>query len=122
MIVAGVIDVKSHRVEHPRLVAQRLVQLAQTIGQEQLIAGTDCGFGTFIGYAIDPDVAWAKLKSLFEGARSRPASSRPRLRGRRLLGGLKPGQHGQNATVILAGRGQVELPEDVGDVLLNGAL
>jgi 5-methyltetrahydropteroyltriglutamate--homocysteine methyltransferase len=68
-IVVGVIDVTTHRIEHPRLVAQRLVQYARLVGRERVIAGTDCGFGTFVGYGIDPGVAWAKLGSLVEGAR-----------------------------------------------------
>ena len=68
VLVAGVIDVTTHRIEHPRLVAQRLLNYARLLGREQVIAGTDCGFGTFVGYGIDPGVAWAKLESLVEGA------------------------------------------------------
>jgi 5-methyltetrahydropteroyltriglutamate--homocysteine methyltransferase len=69
VLVAGVIDVTTHRIEHPRLVAQRLLTYARLLGREQLVAGTDCGFGTFVGYGIDPGVAWAKLEALVEGAR-----------------------------------------------------
>jgi 5-methyltetrahydropteroyltriglutamate--homocysteine methyltransferase len=69
VIVAGVIDVTTHRIEHPRLVAQRILNYANLVGRERVIAGTDCGFGTFVGYGIDPGVAWAKLESLVEGAR-----------------------------------------------------
>jgi 5-methyltetrahydropteroyltriglutamate--homocysteine methyltransferase len=69
VIVAGVIDVTTHRIEHPRLVAQRVLNYARLVGRERVIAGTDCGFGTFVGYGIDPGVAWAKLGALVEGAR-----------------------------------------------------
>ena len=68
-VILGVIDVKSNHVEHPRLVADRLVQLGKIVGKDRLIAGTDCGFDTFIRFSlVDPDVAWLKLKSLSEGA------------------------------------------------------
>jgi 5-methyltetrahydropteroyltriglutamate--homocysteine methyltransferase len=67
-LVVGVIDVTTHRIEHPRLVAQRLVRYAELVGRERVTAGTDCGFGTFVGYGIDPGVAWAKLAALVEGA------------------------------------------------------
>jgi 5-methyltetrahydropteroyltriglutamate--homocysteine methyltransferase len=68
-VILGVIDVKSNCIEHPRLVADRLVRLGKIIGKERLIAGTDCGFDTFIRFSqVDPDVAWLKLKALSEGA------------------------------------------------------
>ena len=68
-VILGVIDVKSNCVEHPRLVADRLVRLGKIIGKERLLGGTDCGFDTFIRFSlVDPDVAWLKLKSLSEGA------------------------------------------------------
>jgi 5-methyltetrahydropteroyltriglutamate--homocysteine methyltransferase len=68
-VILGVIDVKSNHVEHPRLVADRLVQLGKIVGKERLLAGTDCGFDTFIRFSlVDPGVAWLKLKSLSEGA------------------------------------------------------
>ena len=68
-VILGVIDVKSNCVAHPRLVADRLVQLGKIIGKERLLAGTDCGFDTFIRFSlVDPDVAWLKLKSLPDGA------------------------------------------------------
>ena len=68
-VILGVIDVKSNCVEHPRLVADRLVQLGKIVGKERLLAGTDCGFDTFIRFSlVDPGVAWLKLKSLSEGA------------------------------------------------------
>jgi 5-methyltetrahydropteroyltriglutamate--homocysteine methyltransferase len=68
-LILGVIDVKVNAVEHPRLVAQRLVRLAGVVGRENVIAGTDCGFDTFIRFSqVDPDVAWLKLAALAEGA------------------------------------------------------
>ncbi len=68
-LILGVIDVKTNYIEHPRLVADRLVQVGKLIGKERLLAGTDCGFDTFIRWSlVDPDVAWLKLKSLSEGA------------------------------------------------------
>jgi 5-methyltetrahydropteroyltriglutamate--homocysteine methyltransferase len=68
-VILGVIDVKTNYIEHPRVVADRLVQLGQVIGKERLLAGTDCGFDTFIRWSqVDPDVAWLKLKSMSEGA------------------------------------------------------
>ena len=68
-VILGVIDVKSNHVEHPQVVADRLVRLGQVIGKERLLAGTDCGFDTFIRFSqVDPDVAWLKLKSLADGA------------------------------------------------------
>jgi 5-methyltetrahydropteroyltriglutamate--homocysteine methyltransferase len=68
-LILGVIDVKVNAVEHPRLIAQRLVRLAEVVGRENVIAGTDCGFDTFIRFSqVDPDVAWLKLEALSEGA------------------------------------------------------
>ena len=68
-VILGVIDVKTNYVEHPRLVADRLVRLGKIIGKERLLAGTDCGFDTFIRFSlVDSGVAWLKLKSLTEGA------------------------------------------------------
>ncbi|HTX13535.1 MAG TPA: cobalamin-independent methionine synthase II family protein [Solirubrobacteraceae bacterium] len=68
-VILGVIDVKTNYVEHPRLVADRLVQVGRFVGKERLLGGTDCGFDTFIRWSqVDPDVAWLKLKSLSEGA------------------------------------------------------
>ena len=69
IILPGVIDTKSQVVEHPRVVTQRIVQFAQLVGPENVIASTDCGFGTFVGAGmVHPKVAWLKLKSLVEGA------------------------------------------------------
>ncbi len=68
-VILGVIDVKSNHIEHPRLVADRLVQLGKIVGKDRVIGGTDCGFDTFIRFSlVDPDVAWLKLKALSEGA------------------------------------------------------
>ena len=68
-VILGVIDVKTNYVEHPRLVADRLVQVGQFVGKDRLMAGTDCGFDTFIRWSlVDPGVAWLKLRSLVEGA------------------------------------------------------
>jgi 5-methyltetrahydropteroyltriglutamate--homocysteine methyltransferase len=68
-VILGVIDVKSNCIEHPQLVADRLVQLGRIVGKDRLIAGTDCGFDTFIRFSqVDPDVAWLKLQSLVDGA------------------------------------------------------
>ena len=70
ILVPGVVSHCVHLVEHPELVAQRIVRLANVVGRERVIAGTDCGFGTSgAGDEVHPDVAWAKLRSLVEGAR-----------------------------------------------------
>jgi 5-methyltetrahydropteroyltriglutamate--homocysteine methyltransferase len=69
-IIAGVIDTVTNTVEHPRLVAQRLERFANTVGKENVIGGTDCGFGTFVGFHnCDPKIAWLKLAALAQGAR-----------------------------------------------------
>ena len=70
IIIPGVLDSTSSFVEHPELVAQRLVRYAGVVGRENVIAGTDCGFGTFAGRpGIDPAVMWAKFRAMAEGAR-----------------------------------------------------
>ena len=69
-IIAGVIDTVTNTVEHPRLVAQRLERFANIVGKENVIGGTDCGFGTFVGFHnCDPKIAWLKLEALAQGAR-----------------------------------------------------
>lgn len=69
VLVPGVIDSVSNFVEHPDLVAQRICQLAEIVGRERVIAGTDCGFGTFAGFgAVHPEIAYAKLRALADGA------------------------------------------------------
>jgi 5-methyltetrahydropteroyltriglutamate--homocysteine methyltransferase len=68
-IIRATIDVKSNYIEHPQVVADRIVQLAKVVGRERVLAGTDCGFDTFIRFSlVDPQVAWLKLRSLSEGA------------------------------------------------------
>ena len=70
ILVPGVVSHCIHLVEHPELVAQRIVRFAEVVGRERVIAGTDCGFGTSgAGDEVHPEVAWAKLRSLVEGAR-----------------------------------------------------
>ena len=62
VLVPGVLDTTSNYIEHPELVAQRLRSYADIVGPERVIAGTDCGFGTFAGFgAVDPTICWAKL-------------------------------------------------------------
>ena len=57
-------------MEHPELIAQRIQQFADIVGRERVIAGTDCGFGTFAGIGkMDAEISWRKLQSLVEGAR-----------------------------------------------------
>ena len=69
ILVPGVIDTTTHFVEHPELIAQRIERFAGIVGRERVMAGTDCGFSTFAGYAgIDPEIAYAKRASLAEGA------------------------------------------------------
>ena len=70
IVIPGVLDSTTNFIEHPDLVAERITRFARLVGRENLIAGTDCGFGTWVGQAaVDPDIAWAKLQSLSEGAR-----------------------------------------------------
>src|SRR6266852_8579535 len=69
LLIPGLIDTCSTYVEHPEVVAQRLARFARVVGRENVIAGTDCGFGTFVGAsAVAPSVAWAKLQALSERA------------------------------------------------------
>jgi 5-methyltetrahydropteroyltriglutamate--homocysteine methyltransferase len=70
MLIPGVIDSCTNYVEHPELVAQRIFRYADVVGKENVIAGSDCGFGTFIvSTTVDPRIAWHKLAALVEGAR-----------------------------------------------------
>jgi len=70
VLIPGVIESKSNFIEHPELVAQRLGRYAKLVGRENVIAGSDCGYGTWVGQAaVDPDVVWAKLAAMAEGAR-----------------------------------------------------
>jgi 5-methyltetrahydropteroyltriglutamate--homocysteine methyltransferase len=69
ILIPGVLDTSTNYVEHPELVAQRICQFADIVGRERVIAGTDCGFGTFAGYGkIDPDISFKKLGAMVEGA------------------------------------------------------
>ena len=70
IVIPGVVSHCVHLVEHPELVAQRIIRFADVVGRERVIAGTDCGFGTSgAGDEVHPDVAWAKLRAMVEGAR-----------------------------------------------------
>ena len=68
-LIPGVIDSTTNFIEHPEVVAQRIAQFVDLVGRERVIAGTDCGFSTFAGFgAIDPDIVYAKLATLAQGA------------------------------------------------------
>jgi 5-methyltetrahydropteroyltriglutamate--homocysteine methyltransferase len=70
VLIPGVIESKSNFIEHPELIAQRIGRYARLVGRENVVAGSDCGYGTWVGQAaVDPDVVWAKLAALTEGAR-----------------------------------------------------
>jgi 5-methyltetrahydropteroyltriglutamate--homocysteine methyltransferase len=81
VLVPGVLDSTTNYIEHPELVAQRILAYADIVGPDRVIAGTDCGFGTWAGFgAIDPDICWAKMRSLSQGAQiagERAARSNP---------------------------------------------
>jgi 5-methyltetrahydropteroyltriglutamate--homocysteine methyltransferase len=69
LLLPGVIDTSTNYVEHPALVAQRIVRFARAVGRERVIANTDCGFGTAAGHGkLDPGVVYLKLSALAEGA------------------------------------------------------
>ena len=69
ILIPGVITHSTVLVEHPELVAQRIVKYAEVVGRENVIAGTDCGFATFAGAdEIHPSIVWAKFESLVQGA------------------------------------------------------
>ena len=70
VLVPGVIDSTTNFVEHPEVVGQRIERFTDIVGADRVIAGSDCGFGTFAGFgAVDPEIAYAKLGALAEGAR-----------------------------------------------------
>ena len=70
VLIPGVIDSTTNFIEHPELVAQRIMRYADVAGRENVIAGTDCGFATFAAFVpVDPRITWAKLAALAEGAR-----------------------------------------------------
>jgi 5-methyltetrahydropteroyltriglutamate--homocysteine methyltransferase len=69
VLIPGCVSSTSNYVEHPRLIAEQLCQYAGIVGRERVIAGTDCGFGSFAGYSrVDPAIAYKKLRALAEGA------------------------------------------------------
>jgi 5-methyltetrahydropteroyltriglutamate--homocysteine methyltransferase len=70
VLIPGVLESKTNFIEHPELIAQRIQRYAALVGRENVIAGSDCGYGTWVGQAaVDPGVVWAKLASMAEGAR-----------------------------------------------------
>jgi 5-methyltetrahydropteroyltriglutamate--homocysteine methyltransferase len=70
ILIPGVLSSTTNYVEHPELVAERLVRFAEIVGKERVLAGSDCGFSTFAGFGpVDPDVTYMKLNSMAEGAR-----------------------------------------------------
>ena len=77
ILVPGVVDTTTNFVEHPEVVAQRLERFTSVFGRDRVIAGSDCGFGTFAGFgAVDPEIAYAKLETLRRGADLASAGSR----------------------------------------------
>ena len=81
VLVPGVIGSNSNYVEHPEVVAQRLLRYANVVGRERVIAGTDCGFGTFAGFgSVYPAFCWMKMRALSQGAQI--ASKKLKLRWR----------------------------------------
>jgi 5-methyltetrahydropteroyltriglutamate--homocysteine methyltransferase len=69
ILIPGVLDTSTNYVEHPELVAERLCRFAGLVGRERVIAGSDCGFGTFAGYGkLDPDISFKKLRAMAQGA------------------------------------------------------
>ena len=70
VLIPGVIESKTNFIEHPELIAQRIGRFAELVGRENVVAGSDCGYGTWVGQAaVDPRIVWAKFVSLAEGAR-----------------------------------------------------
>lgn len=70
VLIPGVLDSSTNFIEHPELVAERIVRFANVVGRENVIAGSDCGFSTFAGFTVvDPKITWAKLKAMADGAR-----------------------------------------------------
>jgi 5-methyltetrahydropteroyltriglutamate--homocysteine methyltransferase len=69
ILIPGVLDTSTNYVEHPELVAERICRFADIVGRERVIAGSDCGFGTFAGYGkLDPDISFKKLAAMAQGA------------------------------------------------------
>ncbi len=70
VLIPGVIESKSNFIEHPEVIANRIGNYAKLVGRENVIAGSDCGYGTWVGQAaVDPDIVWAKFAALTQGAR-----------------------------------------------------
>jgi 5-methyltetrahydropteroyltriglutamate--homocysteine methyltransferase len=70
VLIPGVLESKSNFIEHPEVIAQRIARYADLVGRENVIAGSDCGYGTWVGQAaVDPDIVWAKFAAMAEGAR-----------------------------------------------------
>ena len=70
ILIPGVLSSTTNYVEHPELVAERLLRFADIVGRERVMAGSDCGFSTFAGFgAVDPDIVYLKLAAMAEGAR-----------------------------------------------------
>jgi 5-methyltetrahydropteroyltriglutamate--homocysteine methyltransferase len=70
VLIPGVLESKTNFIEHPELIAQRIARYAKLVGRENVIAGSDCGYGTWVGQAaVDADVVWAKMAAMAEGAR-----------------------------------------------------
>jgi 5-methyltetrahydropteroyltriglutamate--homocysteine methyltransferase len=69
VLIPGVIESKSNFIEHPELIAQRIERISTRVGREQVVVGSDCGYGTWVGQAaVEPEIVWAKLKAMAEGA------------------------------------------------------
>ena len=70
VLIPGVIESKSNFIEHPELIAQRIERIASRVGREQVVVGSDCGYGTWVGQAaVEPEIVWAKLAAMAEGAK-----------------------------------------------------
>jgi 5-methyltetrahydropteroyltriglutamate--homocysteine methyltransferase len=70
ILVPGVLDSTTNYIEHPELVSQRICRYAGVVGRQNVMAGTDCGFATFASFiTVEPEITWAKLAAMAEGAR-----------------------------------------------------
>jgi 5-methyltetrahydropteroyltriglutamate--homocysteine methyltransferase len=68
VLIPGVLDTTTNFIEHPQLIAQRLQRFVDVVGADRVIAGSDCGFGTFAGFgAVDADIVYAKLSAMSQG-------------------------------------------------------
>lgn len=102
VLIPGVIDSTTNFIEHPELVAERIERFADIVGPENVIAGTDCGFSTFAALTtVDPDITWAKLRALSEGANI--ATGRLFRRSHRVLASLAKGTERAAATLRTLG-------------------